>query len=207
MALGAFQTPELRLILASASAARQAVLTAAGIVFTAQAARIDEDAIKREARAEGAPASDAALMLAEMKAERVARKEPGALVIGADQILVCEERWFDKPLDVADMRGHLEALRGRTHSLATAMVCFRDGRQIWRHVATPRLTMRNFSDDFLAKYLDAEGEAAIGCVGCYRLEGLGAHLFERIEGEYAAILGLPLLPLLGFLRQHRVVTD
>jgi septum formation protein len=201
------QNESPRLILASASTARQAVLHAAGLVFTAQAARVDEDAIKRAAQAEGASADDAALQLAEMKAQRVARRETDALVIGADQILLCGERWFDKPADLGAVRTHLLALRGQTHTLVTAMVCFRDGRRIWHHIAHPRLTMRNFSDRFLDAYVAAEGAAAMASVGAYRLEGLGVHLFDRIEGEHSAILGLPLLPLLGFLRQHGVVTD
>jgi len=205
--MGGFQIAEPRLVLASASAARQAVLAAAGLTFTALAAAIDEAAIKAGARSEGATADDTALLLAELKAERIARREPSALVIGADQLLVCGDRWFDKPADTDDVRAHLTALRGQTHTLVTAIVCLRGGARVWHHIAHPRLAMRRFSDAFLENYVAEEGEAALGCVGAYRLEGLGAHLFDRIEGEHAAILGLPLLPLLGFLRQHGVVMD
>jgi septum formation protein len=191
-----------RLILASASVSRRALLTAAGLVFDCIPARVDEDAVKQSARAEGASADEAALLLASLKAERVGRSHPDALVIGADQILVCDGAWFDKPADVAETREHLRRLRGRTHSLVTAVVCEREGRPVWQHVATPRLTMREFSDAFLEAYLTAEGNALLSSVGAYRLEALGVHLFNRIAGEHTAILGLPLLPLFGFLRQH-----
>jgi len=193
------------LVLASASTARRAVLDAAGLVFTAQAAAVDEDALKASARAEGLSAAEAALLLAEAKARRIQARHPEALVLGADQILVQGARWFDKPPDMAAARGHLQALRGETHSLVTAMVLWRDGARIWQHVATPRLTMRRFSDAFLDAYLAAEGEALLSSVGAYRLEGLGPHLFSRIEGEHSAILGLPLLALLDFLRAHGVL--
>ena len=191
------------LVLASQSATRAALLEAAGVLFEARPARIDEDAVKASAQAEGAPAEDAALLLAELKAARI--RQPGAVVIGADQLLVCDGRWFSKPRDAADARRQLLELRGQAHTLVTAVTCLRDGVPLWRHVAQPRLRMRPFSDLFLDAYLAAEGETALATVGAYRLEGPGAHLFDAVEGEYAAILGLPLLPLLGFLRQHGVL--
>ncbi len=193
------------IILASSSGARRGLLAAAGLSFAARPAAIDEAEIKRAARAEGAGADPTTVLLAAMKAERTARHEPQALVIGADQMLVCEGEWFDKPTDINEARRHLQALRGRTHELVTAVVCYRDESRVWQHVARPRLTMRAFSDRFLDAYLAAEGEAALASVGGYRLEGPGVHLFERIEGEHAAILGLPMLALLGFLRQHGAV--
>jgi septum formation protein len=199
------QRPSPALVLASASSARRAVLSAAGVAFSAEAAAVDEAAIKESAQAEGIPATEAAIMLAEAKARRIARRHPEALVIGADQLLVCEGRWFDKPADLPAARRHLEALRGRPHELVTAMVCWRGGERIWQHVARPRLTMREFSGEFLDAYLAAEGEAILSSVGAYRLEGLGVQLFSAIEGEHSAILGLPLVPLLGFLRQHGVM--
>jgi septum formation protein len=199
------QNPTPKLILASQSASRRALLTAAGLEFDCMPARVDEDAVKQAALAEGASADEAALTLASLKAERVARRHPDALVIGADQILVCDGEWFDKPADMAEAGEHLRRLRGRSHTLVTAVVCQRGDMPVWQHVATPLLTMREFSDGFLREYLLAEGEALLSSVGAYRLEGLGVHLFNRIEGEHAAILGLPLLALLGFLHQHGVL--
>lgn len=199
------QTPEPRIILASASAARRSLLEAAGLVFEVVPAQVDEAEIKRSARNEGMDAPATALLLAELKAERVARRHPDALVIGADQLLVCDGHWFDKPSGVEEARAQLQQLRGKSHVLATAVLCWRHGQRIWHHVARPKLTMRLFSDEFLDAYLDTEGEAITTTVGGYRLEGLGMHLFDAVDGEHSAILGLPMLPLLGFLRQHGVV--
>lgn len=199
------QAAEPALVLASASPTRAALLRAAGLEFEAVAAPVDEDAARRAAREDGNTAWEAALILAGLKARAVARRRPGALVIGCDQILVCGGQWFDKPSDLAAARAQLLALRGAEHVLETAVVCYRDGAEIWRHLARPKLAMSAFSEAFLDAYLAAEGEAVLGSVGAYRLEALGANLFERVEGEHASVLGLPLLPLLGFLRQHRVL--
>jgi len=199
------QRPTPRLILASASESRRALLAAAGLTFAVQPADIDEAAVKRAARAEGLSARDAALRLAEAKARRVAPANPDALVIGADQILVCDDAWFDKPADVAAAREQLRTLRGRSHVLATAVVCQVGQQQVWHHVAQPRLTMRDFSDDFLDGYLAAEGDDVTSTVGSYRLEGRGVHLFAEVDGEHSAVLGLPLLALLDYLRHHGVV--
>ena len=203
--MAGLQAAAPRLILASASSARRAVLEAAGIAFEARPAHVDEAAIKESAQAEGLPAAEAALLLADAKARRIALREPEALVIGADQMLVCGERWFDKPADMATARAHLLALRDRPHVLVTAMVCWRHGARVWQHVATPRLAMRAFSDAFLDAYLAAEGERVLSSVGAYRLEGAGVHLFREVQGEHSAILGLPLVPLLAFLRDHGVL--
>jgi len=200
MGRGAGHAPAVRLILASASSARRAVLEAAGLTFEARAVGVDEAEAKRSAAAEGYTAGECALLLAGLKAARV--RDPDALVLGCDQLLVCEDRWFDKPPSLAAARETLLALRGRRHVLATAIVAWRGGREVWRHLAEPRLTMRPFSDAFLDAYLAAEGERLLPSVGAYRLEGPGVQLFARIEGEHAAILGLPLLPLLDFLRGH-----
>jgi septum formation protein len=199
------QRPAPRLILASASVSRRALLAAAGLDFAVLPADIDEAEVKRGARAEGMDAQGAALRLAELKARCVAEDDPDALVIGADQILVCDGAWFDKPVDVAAAREQLRALRGRWHVLATAVVCQQGWRRVWHHVAVPRLAMRDFSEEFLDRYLAGEGADVTSTVGCYRLEGRGVHLFTRIEGEHAAVLGLPLLPLLAFLREQGVV--
>jgi septum formation protein len=191
-----------RLILASASAARLALLRGAGLAVEALPAHVDEAAIKAAARADGASPDETALLLAELKGARVARRHPEALVIAADQLLACGDEWFDKPPTRDAARAQLLALRGRTHTLVTSVLCQRGEARVWHHVARPNLTMRDFSDSFLDAYLAAEGDALTTCVGAYRLEGMGIQLFERIEGDYFSILGLPLLPLLGFLRQH-----
>lgn len=203
---GALMRPDAPLVLlASQSEARIRLLRDAGLVVEARPARLDEDAIKQSARAEGISAAETALILADAKAERVARADPDALVIGADQMLVCDGAWFDKPVDRAAAATQLRALRGRPHELVSAVVCHRHGRRIWHHVARPVLTMREFGDAFLDAYLAAEGDAVLGSVGAYRLEGPGIHLFARIEGEFGAILGLPMIGLLDFLRGHGVV--
>ena len=195
----------VRLILASQSSYRAGVLAAAGLRVEAMAAHVDEAAIKACARAEGASAGEAAMLLASLKAERIARRYPDALVIAGDQILVCGEQWFDKPVDIDEARDHLRALRGKTHTLETAVLCQRGERRVWQHLARPRLTMRDFSDAFLEQYLAREGAVLTTTVGGYRVEGPGVQLFERIEGEHGAIMGLPMLPLLEFLRQHGVL--
>ena len=189
------------LVLASGSAARRDLLQAAGLAFTVVRPEVDEAAIKRRMRPQGAHA--AALALACAKAASI--PDTGALVVGAAQILVCEGEWLDKPPDQAAARAQLCRLRGRQHTLVTAVVCWRAGEVLWRHVACPALRMRAFSDRFLDAYLAAEGDAILGSVGAYRLEGLGIHVFDAIEGEQSAILGLPMVPLLDHLRACGVV--
>ncbi|MBC9207349.1 Maf-like protein [Roseomonas aerophila] len=197
------------LVLASSSATRATLLRAAGLPFEARAAAVDEASLKESAQAEQMPPAEAAVMLADAKAQRIARRllaeQPEALVIGADSLVVCEGRWFDKPEGLAGARAQLQALRGRTHELISAVVCWRHGSRIWHHAAVCHLSMREFSDEFLDAYLAEEGDAITHSVGAYRLEGLGMHLFRKVEGEHAAILGLPMLPLLDFLRQHGAV--
>jgi len=193
------------LILASKSTARAALLRNAGVDFAVDAAAIDEDAVKASLRADGRSAEEVALALAEMKAARVSRAHPGALVVGADQLLDCEGAWFDKPADRDGARRDLLALRGRTHRQISAVCVVVEGATLWRHAEAARLAMRPFSDAFLDDYLARAGEEICACVGAYRLEDLGAQLFSRVEGDYFTILGLPLLPLLEFLRDHGVV--
>ena len=190
------------LVLASGSAARRALLHAAGLVFRVQPADVDEAAIKAAMRSDGASPDETALALADAKAASVGAA--GELVIGADQLLVCEGEWFDKPPDLAAARGQLQRLQGRRHDLVTAVSCWRESQRVWHQVVRPALWMRDFSDTFLAAYLAAEGEALLGSVGAYRLEGLGVHLFEAVEGEHAAVLGLPITALLRFLREAGV---
>lgn len=191
----------MSVILASQSAARRVVLEGAGVAFEVQVTGVDEDAIKTSLLAQGASPRDIADALAERKAVVVSRSRPG-LVIGADQTLELEGALYDKAETLADARQRLQALRGKAHRLHSAVVVAKGGAPIWREVATATLTMRAFSDGFLDDYLAAEGNEALSSVGCYRLEGPGAQLFSRIEGDYFAILGLPLLGLLDLLRQH-----
>ncbi|WP_454020270.1 Maf family protein [Azospirillum sp. Marseille-Q6669] len=194
-------------VLASGSRTRAEMLERAGVRVTLAPAAVDEEEIKLAARAEGAPVEDVAEALAELKAQRVTRKHPGALVIGADQMLECEGRWFDKPADRDAARTQLQDLRGKTHRLVSCAVVIRDGERLWHHVDRARLTMRPFSDAFLESYLNAAGDDVLGSVGAYHLEGLGAQLFHRVDGDFFTILGLPLLPLLGFLRVHGVIAE
>ena len=193
------------IILASKSAARRAVLQGAGVPFETAVAGVDEDAAKIELLAKGASPKDVAEALAEQKAVRISSARPG-LVVGADQTLEFEGGLYDKVDTVAAARERLKLLRGKPHQLHSAVVVARDGAPIWRDTVSATLAMRDFSDAFLEAYLAEEGEAALGSVGCYRLEGPGAQLFARIEGDYFTILGLPLLGLLDLLRQHEVLS-
>lgn len=192
------------IVLASASPSRRALLINAGVPIEVAPARVDEDEVKEALRAEGATAAQAAETLAELKARRASGQQPGRLVVGADQILTCDGAWFDKPRDRAEAAEHLTRLSGRRHTLITAAVVVRDGARIWHHRAEAHLMMRVLDDALIARYLDAVGEDVCSSVGAYQLEGLGAQLFTHIEGDFFTILGLPLLPLLGFLREHGV---
>ena len=193
------------LVLASASPVRARLLSAAGVEFRGEPAAIDEGRVKLEFHAASRGADDCALALAEAKAGYVAGRNNRACVIGADQILVCGGAWFDKPADPGAARCQLQELRGRTHELVTAACVMQGETRLWQSVSRPRLSMRNFSDAFLDEYLEAEAESILGSVGAYRLEGRGAQLFDRVEGDYFAILGLPLFELLGFLRDRRII--
>ncbi|THD74291.1 MAG: Maf-like protein [Phenylobacterium sp.] len=187
--------------LASKSAARRAVLDGAGVVFEIAESGFDEDAAKARLTGQGAPPREVAEALAEGKALKVSAGTPG-LVVGADQTLELDGRVYDKADSLEAARARLKLLRGKPHSLHSAVVVARDGQVLWRETASATLTMRDFSDPFLETYLASEGPAALGSVGCYRLEGPGAQLFSHIEGDYFAILGLPLLGLLDFLRHE-----
>lgn len=191
-------------VLASASVVRARLLAAAGIAFEQHPAPVDEGEIKDALKSEGASAGEAAETLAELKAQHISRKFPDAYVIGADQILECGEQWFDKPGGRADAAASLKALGGRDHDLVVAVCVVRGGALLWHHNAHARLYVRALDEGFIARYLDAAGQAALDSVGAYQLEGLGANLFTRVDGDYFTILGLPLLPLLDFLRGHAV---
>lgn len=189
------------LVLASKSAVRLALLKAAGVAADVLPADIDERAV--EAKIAARDAGGVAALLAREKARAVAALKPGRLVLGADQTLVLDDRRFSKPADRDAAAAQLRALRDNTHALHSALTLMRDGKILFEHADAARLTMRAFSDKFLEHYLDAAGEATMASVGAYQLEGPGIQLFEHIEGDYFTILGLPLLPLLDFLRRER----
>ena len=188
------------LVLASRSASRSAVLAGAAIPVEILPADIDERAIETQAGLQSP--SQIALLLARAKASAISAKLPGRLVLGADQTLALGPRLFTKPADPAAAGDQLKSLRGRTHELHSAVVVVRDGAVLFAHCEIARLTMRSFSDRFLAAYIEAAGLAVTASVGAYQVEGIGIQLFERIEGDHFTILGLPLLRLLQFLRQH-----
>ena len=191
------------LVLASQSQARQALLAKAGIAFEAIPAEIDERAIEL-ASGLSSPGEIAAL-LAREKAVAVSLRHPGQFVVGADQTLALDQRSLIKPAGRAQAAGQLRGLAGRTHELHSAVAVARDGETLFADAAIARMTMRPLDGAAISAYLDAAGEAVIASVGAYQLEGLGIHLFERIEGDYFTILGLPLLPLLKFLRSERLL--
>ncbi len=188
-------------VLASTSASRSTLLRNAGVAFESVSPGVDEDAAKAALLGEGAGPRDIADALAELKAIRVSGRRPG-LVIGADQTLDLDGELIDKAGSLDEARDRLIRLRGRRHRLHSAVVVARDGSPIWREVQTASLEVRDFSDDFLDSYLARLGPAVLSSVGCYHLEGEGVQLFHRIEGDYFAILGLPLNGLLDLLRRH-----
>ena len=188
------------LVLASASPFRRALLENAGIDFEALAADIDERAVEAPLRESDVGPQDTALVLALAKASDVSARKPGALVIGSDQTLSLGDEIFHKPADMEGARRHLLRLSGKTHQLNSAVVILRDGDTLWQHVGTADLTMRALDPGFIGRYLSRIGEAALSSVGAYQLEGVGVQLFERIDGDYFTIIGLPMLPLLAALR-------
>ncbi len=190
------------IVLASSSETRLRLLRAAGLPVSAQAARIDEEAARSALEAEGATPRDIADTLAEMKARKIAEKTPGAIVLGCDQVLDFKGRAWGKSATESAARDQLRALRGNTHRLLSAVVLYHDGRPQWRHIGEATLTMRTFSDDWLEGYLSRNWSDLRHSAGGYLLEAEGVRLFEQVEGDYFSILGLPLLPLLGYLGQR-----
>ncbi len=195
------------LILASGSAIRVQLLRDAGVVVETKPVDIDEGAITAAMLAEDASGQDIADTLAELKAQKVAMKLKGGLVLGADQVLIQGRELFGKPASMEVAGDHLRKLRGKTHQLLSAAVIFEDGAPVWRHVGRAQMIMRPFSDEFLENYLAEQGEKILASVGCYMLEAGGAQLFSRIQGDYFSVLGLPLLEVLGFLRTRGICIE
>lgn len=191
-----------RLILASQSEIRARLLASAGVTVEALPARIDEEGIRAALQAEGATPRDIADALAEMKARKLSEKNPDAVVIGCDQVLDFRKEAWGKPETPDAARAQLQALRGQTHRLLSAVVLYEGAEPVWRHVGEVRLTMRAFSDAYLDDYLTRNWDSARHSVGAYKLEEEGARLFSAVDGDYFTVLGLPLLPLLGYLGQR-----
>ena len=190
-----------KIYLASASQTRVQLLRAAGLVFDAKAVPIDEEAIKQAGVAEKVPADDIAITLAELKAQKLASQREG-YIIGCDQLLSCEGTIFSKPNSTQEAAKHLEKLSSKKHRLHNAVVVFQAGRRIWHHCSHADLTMRNLTAQDISDYLAFCGSECLSSPGCYQIEAGGAHLFSEISGVYYDILGLPLLPLIQFLREH-----
>jgi len=197
------------LILASASEARVSLLRAAGVAFERKPSGLDENSARAALEREGdlTQPGDIAELLAITKATDISSANPDAVVIGADQVLAFEDRILAKPGDFGAARDQLLDLRGKTHALHSAVCLCRGGQHVWSHVDTATMTMRQLSPEFIGRYLSLAGGAVLGSVGAYHLEGPGAQLFERIDGDYFTVLGLPLLPLLAKLRELGVLLD
>ena len=198
----------MKLVLASQSASRRAMLDAAGVPFSAMPAGVDEEAAKIGLRATGVAPRDFADALAELKALRVSQREPDALALGSDSLMVLAAGdILDKPSSREEAATHLRAMSGGRHAIVSAAVIAEQGKPVWRHVDRAVLHVRPLSEAFIAHYLDVEWPAIAGCAGCFRIEGLGAQLFTRIEGSQFTVLGMPLLPVLDYLRVRGVLTS
>ncbi len=195
----------MTLILASSSAVRLQLLQAAGVLVTATPAKIDEHSIRQALEVEGALPRDIADTLAEMKARKIADRNPQAFVLGCDQVLAFKGRALGKAGTIQDARAQLCQLRGKRHTLLSALVLYHDSKPVWRFVGEAHLTMRCISDRYLDSYLFRNWESVCNSVGSYMIEGEGARLFSKIEGDYFTVLGLPLLPLLGYLGERGIV--
>lgn len=196
----------MKLILASQSASRRTMLDAAGVAYQAQPAHIDEASVKAALAGRGESPRSIVDALAELKAVKIAQQHPGDLVLGSGSMLVLEDgTMLDKPDDRATAARHLALLSGGRHRLISAAVIAHGGLPVWRHVDQAQLHVRPLGAAFIAAYLDAEWPAIAGCVGCFRIEGPGVQLFDRIEGDYFTILGMPLLAVLGYLRTREMM--
>ena len=194
-------------ILASESATRKKILTQAGIAFTAVPANLAEDAMMLDWQKRGMTPDFVAASLAKAKAEKIAvdHATPNTYIIGCDQMMICGERWFGRAKTAAEAREHLQFLSGKTHYLITAVAVISDRKLAFQHTEKNAMQMRALSDEFIGRYLSVLADGALKSVGCYQIEALGAQLFDRIDGDFFAIQGLPLLPLLGFLRTVDVI--
>lgn len=198
----------MKLVLASQSASRRAMLDAAGVPYEAVSAQVDEESAKASLVAAKVAPRDLADALAELKALKVSGLVPGALVLGCDSVVALSGgRLLDKPVSREDAAEHLRAMSGGTHDLFSAAVIAEGGRPVWRHVDRARLTVRALSEEFIGTYLDAEWPAISGCVGCFRIEGIGVQLFSGLQGSHFTILGMPLLNILDYLRVRGVMTS
>ena len=202
-----FENKGLSLILASASKVRASLLEGTGLSFAIQPADIDEGAIRRvlEVSGEDLDPGDVAELLARSKAEYISAKNKNALIIGADQILSFEDKIYEKPATMDEAKANLFKFRGKTHTLHSAITLVKNGERIWCYTDSAVLTMRDFSAEFLGQYCAIAGADILSSVGAYKLESHGVHLFEDIKGDYFTILGFPLLPLLAFLRQEKMI--
>jgi len=195
---------ETPVILASGSESRRRLLRNAGVDAQCVKPNVDETTAKAAMRRERVSIRDQAMHLAELKAVKISRQFPG-LVIGGDQMLALGNEALDKPRDLVEAKNHLKRLSGQIHRLETAIVVAENGESVWRHLARPALTVRDLNENFIDNYVETVGEPLLATVGAYQLEGLGAQLFSRIEGDYFTILGLPLLPLLDYLRVRGIM--
>jgi septum formation protein len=195
----------VRLVLASGSQSRSTLLTAAGVAFTKDPADLDEDALMAALR--GADAPTVASTLAQKKALHVSARHPGSLVLGGDSVIAFEDEMLSKCATLDAARALLARLSGRAHLLVSAAALARDGALLWTHASPCRMVMRDLSPDFLDDYIAAEGPAILSSVGCYHYEGRGAQLFDRVDGDYFSVLGLPLLPVLAALRKESVLAS
>ncbi|MEM1037532.1 MAG: Maf family protein [Pseudomonadota bacterium] len=192
------------IILASGSAARRKVLNDAGIPAVSVKPSVDEDALKSEMRGKNLSVAEQAMKLAEAKALEVSDRQTG-LVLAGDQMLNLEGRAFDKPKDLEEAKSHLWSLSGQTHTLETAIIIAESGKPVWQHLSQPKLHVRDLSNEFIDAYVESAGDVLLSTVGAYQFEGLGAQIFSKIEGDFFSILGMPLLPLLEYLRSRGVL--
>ena len=202
-----YRLPDRQIILASTSSTRQKMLADARVKIEAIPAHIDEDSIKQAAQAEGLSGLNAATLLAEMKAQKISALYPNDFVIGADQLLVQGDDWFSKPVGVTDAVQTLKKLSGQTHLLVTAAVIYENGKRIWHHAENPKISIRHLTDDDIADYIAIMGDAYAYTPGVYMMEDRGAQIISKIDGCPYAVLGLPLLQLMAFLRQYGLKLD